>query len=222
MSLPAPLLALGLVVALGLPVRNVYRRRELRSKLDWPWLRRSLLRNWAVVSGFALLVGVAGAPEDLGLRVQSVGVLVDGLLFGFIAFAGTMVLVGVLLRFSGGLTTSASALVVFEQPLSSRLFVAATASVTESTLFYGFAIEAVYGLGGGPWLAGAVAATGTLLSRSWRGTDLVLQWLPGAVVLAGVAVWSRTLLVVMPIYFVYNGLVLASGDADDYAVPEDG
>ena len=222
MSLPAPLLALGLVVALGLPVRNVHRRRELRSKLDWPWLRRSLLRNWAVVSGFVLLVGVAGTPEDLGLRVPSVGVLVDGLLFGFIAFAGTMVLVGVLLRFSGGLTTSASSLVVFEQPLSSRLFVAATASVTESTLFYGFAIEAVYGLGGGAWLAGGVAATGTLLSRSWRGTDLVLQWLPGAVVLAGVAVWSRTLLVVVPIYFVYNAIVLASGDADDYAVPEDG
>jgi hypothetical protein len=222
MSLPASLRALGLVVALGLPVRNVYRRRELRSKLDWPWLRRSLLQNWAIVAGFALLVGVAGAPEDLGLRVPSVDVLVDGLLFGFVAFAGTMVLVGLLLRFRGGLTTSASSLVVFEQPLSSRLFVAATAAVTESVLFYGFAIEAVYGLGGGPWLAGTVAATGTLLSRSWRGADLLIQWLPGAVVLAGVAVWSRTLLVVVPIYFAYNALVLASGDADDYAVPEDG
>lgn len=221
MSLSPVLSVLVVAVAFSLPAIGFYRRRTATDDLDWPRLRRALLGNWAILLGLVLVVGITGEPGDLGLRVPSVGVLVDGLLFGFIAFAGTMLLVGLCFRFAGGLTADAASLVVLDQPVARRLAVAITGATVETALFFGLTIEASLALGSGPLIAGAVAAAGVVLVRARWGPTHALQWLPGAVVLAGIAVLTRTLLVVFVIRLVYDTITLLSGDTDDYRVPED-
>lgn len=218
MALSQPLIALGLVVSFGLPAVGLYRRRRLREPLDWARLRRMLLRNWAVLIGLMLLVVVAGRVQDVGFRIPSVGVFIDGLLFGFIAFAGTMLLVGLALRFSGGITADEASLVVFDQPLSRRIAIGITGAAVETILFFGFTIEALLALGTGPWIAGIAAAVGVLLMRAQWDTRNALQWLPGAVILSGITIWARTVLVVLLVRIVYDTITLASGDASDYTV----
>lgn len=217
MALSPPVALLGLAVSFALPVVGFYRRDPVEDGLDWPRLRRILFRNWGFLGALVVFVLVAGGPEDIGLRVPSVGVFVDGFLFGFVAFAGTMVLVGLVLRYAVGVTAPAASLVVFEQPLSRQLAVAVSGAVIETTIFYGFTVEALFGLGAGPWVAGAAAATGVLLMRAQWSTRNALQWLPGAVVLSGVVVWSRSLLVVLLIRMGYDTITLVSGDASDYS-----
>jgi len=164
------------------------------------------------------LVVVAGRVRDVGFRIPSVGVFVDGLLFGFIAFAGTMLLVGLVLRFTGGVTADEASLVVFDQSLSRRLAIGTTGATVETILFFGFTIEALLAIGTAPWIAGIAAAGGVLLMRAQWDTRNALQWLPGAVVLSGIAIWTRTVLVVLLIRIVYDTITLASGDASDYTV----
>lgn len=219
MSLSAPAAALGLALAFALPVSGLYRGPPDADDVDWPLLRRSLLRNWAALAGIVALVAVAGDPADLGLRVPAVGALVDGLLFGFVAFTGTMLAVALVLRATGGVTADAGSLVAFDQPPARRLAIAVTGAVVETTLFFGFAVEAALGLGSGPWVAGAVGAVGLLLVRARWGVRQALQWLPGALVLAGIALATRTLLVVVAVRLGYDVLTLLSGDADDYRTP---
>lgn len=229
MALPGPVAVLVLGLAAGLPALARWRRRR-GGPVTWPVVRRSLAYNWLALAGIAGVVVSAGAPADLGLRVQPVWTLVDGLLFGFVAFAGTMLGVALVARAAGGTVADPASLVVFEQPLSRRLLVAVTGAVVETTLYYGVALEAAWGLltgeAGGATagvsgatagvVAGGVAVAGVLSLRAEWSRRTALQWLPGAVVLAGVALWARTLLVVVPIRLVYDGLTLSSADADDY------
>jgi hypothetical protein len=215
-----PLLILGLAVSFGLPVVGYY-RRGTAGDIDWSHVRRGLLLNWAVLVGLVGFAGLAVGPAMLGYRLPSVGVFVDGFLFGFIAFAGTMLLVAVAARLVGGLTADPTSLVVLEQPLHRRLAVAVTGATVETTLFYGFVVEAVRALGGGPWIAGAGAAGGLLLVRGRWETEHALQWLPGAVVLSAIALWTRTALVVFLVRLLYDTLTLASGEVDDYAPSAD-
>lgn len=221
MSLPSSLLILGLTLSFGLPVVGIYRRRRDETTPDWEDIRRILRRNWVMLIALVSLVAVTGTVSDLGVRIPAFGVLVDGLLFGFIAFAGTMLLVGLVLRAAGGVAVDAASLVVFEQPAIRRVAVAVTGAVVETTLFFGFAVEALFALGAAPWTAGAAGALGVLLVRAQWSIRNALQWLPGAIVLAGIALWSRTVLVVLGIRLVYDTITLVSGDASDYVGPAD-
>ncbi|WP_135830521.1 hypothetical protein [Halorussus halobius] len=221
MSLSTALSVLGLALAFGIPTVGVYRRRAASDELDWSRIRAILLRNWAVFGVLAAIAAVSDS-SSLGFRVPGVGPLVDGLLYGFVAFGATMMLVGLASRFAGGVVTSDASLLVLEQPVSRKLAVAVTGAVVETTVFYGFAVETLLGLGAGPWLAGAVAAAGVVLSRARWATGNALQWLPGAVVLAGVALWSGTALAVVGVRLLYDTLTTLSGDPDDYRTATEG
>lgn len=212
--------AVGLVVIFGRPLLARFRGGPPNDP-DWPDIRRLLARSWTVLIGVALAVTVVDGPAALGLGAPSVGSLVDGFLYGFIAFAGTMILVALALRYAGGVAADRGSLVVFDQPVSRRLAVATTGAVTESVLYFGFAIEALLGFGTGPWVAGAAAVAGVLLSRGRWSSKNALQWLPGAIVLAAVAFATRTVVVVVLVRLAYDALTLASGDADDYEVATD-
>lgn len=207
--------AVGLVVIFGRPLLMRY-RGSLPDDPDWPDIRRMLAQSWTVLIGVALAVTVVDGPAALGLGTPSVGALVGGFLYGFIAFAGTMILVALALRYAGGVTADRGSLVVFDQPISRRLAVATTGAVTESVLYFGFVIEALIRFGTGPWIAGAAAVAGILLSRGQWSSKNALQWLPGAIVLAAVAFATQTVVVVVLVRLVYDVLTLASGDADDY------
>lgn len=217
MLLSIALPVLGLALAFGIPVVGRY-RRAASDELDWVGIRTVLLRNWAVLGVLAVIAAVSDS-SSLGLRVPGVGPVVDGLLYGFVAFGATMILVGLASRFVGGVVTSEASLVVLEQSAPRQLAVAVTGAVVETTIFYGFAVETLLGLGAGPWLVGAVAATGVVLSRARWGTGNALQWLPGAVVLSVVALWSGTALAVVGVRLLYDTLTTLSGDPDDYRTP---
>lgn len=169
---------LGLLVVFGLPTVGIYRRRTV-SEVDWPLIRRMLIKNWVVVTVLVLVVGATDGLAALGLSVPSLSALIDGFLYGFIAFGGTMIAVGLVLRYTGGVTADRGSLVVFDQPIRRRLVVAITGAVVESVFFYGFAIEALLGFGSGPLIAGAAAAGGLLLFRARWSRMNALQWLPG-------------------------------------------
>lgn len=220
MVLAPPVLVLGLAVAFGLPAIGFYRKSHSPDAFDWSFLRRSLLWNWGILTGFIALATIAGHPSDLGFRIPTVGVLVDGLLYGFIAFGGTMVLVGLVLRHTGGPTIDAATRTVFEQPPFRRLLVAATGAIVETTIFYGFVVEALLAFNAGPWIAGTGAIVGVLLMRARWSTQNALQWLPGAVVLAGITLWTDTVLVAVLIRLGYDALTLLSGDTNDYILDE--
>lgn len=220
-SLPPAAAAAGLAVAATLPAFARYRRRA-DVDVDWPAVRRALARSTAVLVALVALVAALGSPADLGLRVPSVGTLVDGALYGFIAFAGSMLLVALVGRRRGGVSADPATLALLEQPASRRLLVAVASATVESLVYYGFVVEAVRGLGGGPWLAGAAAVVGVLTARSRWGTASALQWLPGSVVLAGVALATRSALVVLAIRLLYDVVTTLSGDAEDYRAAAEG
>lgn len=220
MALAPPLLVLGLVVAFGLPAIGFYRQPRSSDTFDWSFLRRSLFWNWGVLTGFIALATITGQPSDLGFRIPTVGILVDGVLYGFIAFGGTMVLVGLVLRRTGGPTIDAATRTVFGQPPFRRLLVAATGAIVETTIFYGFVLEALLAFNIGPWIAGAGATAGVLLMRARWSTQNALQWLPGAVILAGVTLWTETVLVALLIRLGYDAITLLSGDTSDYTIDE--
>lgn len=220
MSLQPPLLVVGLTISLALPALALW-RRWTPVKPDWPQIERGLLRWWAVLGLLVGLVAFAGAPSDLGLGVVSVGTLLEEFFYGFVAFAGTMIVVALAGRATGGLAADPASLVVFEQPSSRRLAVAVSSATVESIVLFGFVVEALFGLGAGPWLAGSVAAASLLIVRA-RWSDVnALQWLPGAIVLAAIAVLTRSALVVLAVRLVYDGITFLSGDADDYRAPAD-
>jgi len=214
------LLFLGTLISVGLATGGYYYRRRAED-LNWQRYRRGLARNWIALVALATLVGLRGTAKDLGLRPQPIGTFVDGTLFGFIAFAGTMILVGLVFRFVDELTLDRGSLVVIEQPRSRRLAVALTGATVESIVFYGFVLEAILSRTGEPLLAGVGATAGLLLARGRWGYRNALQWLPGALVLAGIALWARTVIVIVMIRFVYDSVTLLSADTSDYTVPGD-
>jgi len=213
------LLALGVVVAV--PIVSLYRHWGHSEPPDWPRLRRGLALNAALLVGVVTLVAATGSPADAGLTVPSVGAIIDGFLFGFIAFGGTMLAVALLAKFRGGVSADPASLVVFEQPLHRRLAVAATGATVEALLFFGVAIEAILALGGGPYVAGAVSAAGLLAVRARFSVKNAVQWIPGAVVLSGIALISGTVVPVLLVRLLYDGLTLASGDESDYVTDGD-
>ena len=219
MSLSPPLALLGLALASALPATGFYFSRRSAGPVDWPTVRLGLLRSAAAFLALVALVLLAGDPADLGLRAPGVGTLVDGVLYGFIAFGGSMVVVGLFGRLAGGLEADPASLVVFDQPLGRRLAVAVTAASVDAVLFFGYVVEALFGLGAGPILAGALGAIGLLLVRARWGLRFAVQWLPGAVVLAGIAVATRSVVVVWVVLLGYDALAMLSADPDDYRSP---
>ncbi|MFQ3293578.1 MAG: hypothetical protein ACI9PP_000753 [Halobacteriales archaeon] len=214
------LLFLGTLISVGLATAGYYFRRRT-DDLDWQRYRRGLARNWITLFALGTLAGLLGTAEDLGLRLQAVETFIDGTLFGFIAFAGTMLLVGLVFRFVDDLTLDRGSLVVIKQPRYRRLGVALTGATVESIVFYGFVLEAILSRTGEPWLAGIGATAGLLVARGRWGYRNVIQWLPGALVLAGIALWARTVIVIVAIRFVYDSVTLLSADTSDYAVAGD-
>ena len=223
MALPLPVALLGLGLAFSLPAIGWYARwrRPDQRDLDWPAVRLGLLRSLAVLAALLALVLAAGGPDDLGLGVPSVGTLVDGVLFGLVAFAGAMLAVGLVGRFAGGVAADPASLVLFEQPVHRRLGAALVTAGVESVVLYGFVVEALLGLGAGPVVAGGAAALGTVLVHGRWGARHAAQWAPGSIVLAGIAVATRSAVVVFVVLFAYALLSLLSSDADDFREPVD-
>lgn len=219
MALPAPLAALGVAVVLAVPLSSFlrYHRRDARD-LDWPLIRRGLALNVALVLGVVLaVVGVTGSTAGVGLVVPSVDAVVDGFLYGFIAFGVVMLLVGLLAKFAGGITADPASLVLFEQPLYRRVGAGVVGATVEAVLFYGVAIQSVLALGGGEWIAGGVAAAGLLVIRARWNAAHALQWVPGAVILSAIALRAGTAVPVLLVRLLYDVITYASGDVDDYA-----
>ena len=215
MALPLPAALLGLSLAIGLPTFGSYRRRTRAAPPDWAALRSGVLRYWGLFLLIVTLGLLAGGPADLGLSLPSIGTLIDGVLIGYIAFGGTMLLVGLVLRYADTYTTSEAARVAFDQPLSRRLWIASTNAVVEPIVYLGFVLEAVVGLGGPRWLAGVIGATGLLLVRAQWSPRNALQWLPGSVILAGIAVVTRSVVPIVLIRFLYDGIVLVVANAEE-------
>lgn len=217
MSLASPVALLGLALAFCLPATGWYLRwrRPPDPEADWATVRLGLVRSLLLAGALVALVLVAGEPGDLGLRVPSVGTLVDGVLFGFIALGGSMLVVGLVLQRAGGVAADPASLVVLDQPVHRQLGVAVLTAGTEAVVFYGFVVEAVAGLGAGRLLAGAVAALGVLLVHARWGARNAAQWVPGAVVLAAVAVLTRSAVVAFLVLLVYAVVSTLSSDADD-------
>lgn len=88
------------------------------------------------------------------------------------------------------------------------------------SIFYGFVLETLLAFNADPWIAGTGAIMGVLLMRARWSTQNALQWLPGAVVLAGVTLWTDTVLVAILIRLGYDALTLLSGDTSDYTLDE--
>jgi hypothetical protein len=214
------LLFLGTLISVGFATAGYYYHRRT-DNVDWQRYRRGIARNWIALFALGTLVGLLGSAGDLGLRFQPIGTFIDGTLFGFIAFAGTMILVGLVFRFVDELTLDRGSLVVIEQPRSRRLGVALTGATVESIVFYGFVLEAILSRTGEPWLAGIGATAGLLVARGRWGYRNVIQWLPGALVLAGIALWARTVIVIVAIRFVYDSVTLLSADTSDYTISGD-
>lgn len=160
-------------------------------------------------------------PDDLGLGVPSVGTLVDGVLYGSVAFTGAMLAVGLLGRFAGGVAADPDSLVLFEQPVHRRLGAALGTAGVESVVLYGFVVEALFGLGAGPVVAGAAAALGVVLVHGRWGARHAAQWAPGSIVLAGMAVATRSAVVVFVVLAAYAIISLLTSDADDVREPVD-
>lgn len=220
MALQTPIALLVLLLVFVVPVLSIYRGRRHADGLDWPRVRLGLAVNAGIVLGVIALVVATGSRSATGLVVPSVDAIIDGSLFGFIAFGGVMLLVGLLAKFRGGVAADPASLVVFEQPLYRRLAVAVTGATIESLLFYGVAIGAVLALGGGQYVAGGVAAAGLVLVRARFSTANAVQWVPGAFVLSGVALLADTVIPVLLIRLLYDTLTLASGDAEEYVSTE--
>jgi len=221
MALSPPLAVLGLVLAFAPVAHGAWRGARTDDRPGWPRIRRGLARTWGLALAVLLLVLIAGDPADLAIDAPSVGTLVDGTLYGFIAFGGTMLAVALLAKFRGGVSADPASLAVFEQPLHRRLAVAATGATVEALLFFGVAIEAILALGGGPYVAGAVSAAGLLAVRARFSVKNAVQWVPGAVVLSGIALISGTVVPVLLVRLLYDGLTLASGDESDYVTDGD-
>jgi len=217
MALSPPLAVLGLVLAFAPVALGAWRGARTDERPGWPRIRRGLARTWGLALVVLLLVLVAGEPADLALDAPSVGTLVDGTLYGFIAFGGTMVAVGLALRASGGTVASAATLAVLEQPAHRKLAVAVTGAVAECLLLYGYVVETIAGFGFPPAVGGLLAAAGVVVGRVRWSAREAAQWIPGALVLAGVAVWARSLYVVVLIRLLYDSLTLLSGAPEDYA-----
>jgi hypothetical protein len=215
MALSTPVALLGLAIVLAYPALAVARRNRTIEDPGWPDIRRSIARQWAFSLAILALVALAGGPADVAFRRPPS--LAEGLLYGFIAFGGTMALIGLLGRRTGGMAATELTLASLELSLGRTYLLAFSVAFTESVLFYGYLIETLAGLGVPLLAAGALAGLCAALTRARGGPRVVGQWLPGALALAGVAVWTRSIMVVLPVLFFYNGLTTLSASPEDYA-----
>ena len=131
-----------------------------------------------------------------------------------------MILVGLVLRSTGGPTIDDATRIVFDQPPLRRRLIAASGAIVETTIFLWFVVEALLELHAGPWIAGAGATMGVLLMRARWGKRNALQWLPVAVVLAGITLWTETVVVVLLIRLGYDALIFLSINTSDYVPKE--
>jgi len=215
MALPTPVALLVLALVLGSVAYGHY--REIPDPPDWETLRSGLIRLWALTGVLGALVVFFGTPADVFLGAPSVGTLVDGFLFGFIAYAGTMLLSALAVRQTGGVTASEATLVLLEQPRRRKLGAALTNAVAESLVFYGYAAGALVALGAPTWAGALVGTAGFVVTRTrWRVRE-GLQHLPGALVLAGLLVHTESLYAVVLVRLVYETVTILSGSPEDYA-----
>jgi membrane protease YdiL (CAAX protease family) len=184
------------------------------------------LSKWlvaALVVAYVLLV--EGAP------LSSIGVVWDGpVRFGFETLVGLAVMLGANVLTQplwarledGGDEAVAEGLGSFaERSMGGRLFVAATAGVTEEVPYRGYAIERLATLTGSPLVAGGLSAVAFVAAHYGEVWDraALLRIAQPALVVTAVYLWTRSLPVVVAVHALNDAVGLAL--ADRYAPDDD-
>ncbi len=160
--MPALSTALGFLLVLVLPAVALYRRSQLDSTVDWPYLRRGLALQWAVT--------LAGTRHrDVGRRSRSVdrAAVMDAMVaFILVGVFGIGATLGARLYRSVPVDAVARTLGGLSGPR--KLVVAVTAAVAEELVLRGYLVTQLEALGVGTVVA-AVAAVGVgVLSHAAR------------------------------------------------------
>lgn len=213
-SVPSPLTALGLVVALaGFEIE--YRLRSwLGISLDGLWVHAVKFGPPAVVLAIAAAQGLS--PAALGWRVDGPVGFLGRVALGLGVMLGANVVVQPVLERlgdAGGTEEMMDEAAGLADTLHGKAVVAATAGVTEETVYNGYALERLAALTGSPVFAGAVTASAfTLghLGETWSKRAVVRIAQP-AVVATALYVWWRSLPVLVAVHALndFVGLVLS-------------
>lgn len=214
-----PVTAVGLVVAL-VGFESLHRLRE-----RFGWTGGTLsdhVWKWVVPAIILLVVAAEGAtPASIGWRVESTALLVWQVGVGLAAMLGTNLLLAPLwARIGDGGESLAEGIGSFAAlSVPERLFVAATAGVTEEIPYHGYAVERLAALTGSVPFAGVVAFFAFTLGHlgdTWD-RQAVLRIAQPALVTTLLYLWFRSLPALIAIHALNDavGLLVADRYAPD-------
>ncbi|ELZ30894.1 caax amino terminal protease [Halogeometricum pallidum JCM 14848] len=214
-----PVTAFGLVVAL-VGFESLHR---LRDRFGWAGGTLSdHAWKWVVPAIILLVVAAEGAtPASIGWRVESTALLVWRVGVGLAAMLGTNLLLAPLwARVGDGGESLAEGIGSFAAlSVPERLFVAATAGVTEEIPYHGYAVERLAALTGSVPFAGVVAFFAFTLGHlgdTWD-RQAVLRIAQPALVTTLLYLWFRSLPALIAIHALNDavGLLVADRYAPD-------
>jgi membrane protease YdiL (CAAX protease family) len=216
-----PVTAVGLVVAL-VGFESLHRLRE-----RFGWTGGTLsdhVWKWVVPAIILLVVAAEGkTPASIGWHVESVPVLVWQVGVGLAAMLGTNLLLAPLWsRIGDGGESLAEGIGSFAAlSVPERLFVAATAGVTEEIPYHGYAVERLAVLTGSVPFAGVVAFVAFTLGHlgdTWD-RQAVLRIAQPALVTTLLYLWFRSLPALIAVHALNDAIGLLV--ADRYAPDSD-
>ena len=215
--MPAISTALGFLLVLVLPAAALYRRSQPDSTVDWPYLRRGLVLQWAVT--LALLGLVTATSADVLAAFGGAGG--DPVMDAMVAF----ILVGVFgigatlgARLYRDVPVDAVARTLFGLSAPRKLAVAITAGVAEELVLRGFLVTQLKALGVDTVAAAVVAVVvGVLAHAARRSTARLVLGIPlqTAFVLAFVVTGNVVACVVAHAF--YDALALLTTTRTDRA-----
>lgn len=214
-----PVTALGLVVALG----GFELLHRFRARFGWTGgTMADHAWKWVVPALVLLVVAAEGETlASIGWHVESNVRFVWEVALGFAAMVGTNLLLAPLWsRVGDGGESLAEGIGSFASlSIPERLFVAATAGVTEEIPYHGYAVERVAALTGSVPLAGVVsflAFTLGHLGETWD-RQAVLRIAQPALVTTLLYLWFRSLPVLIVVHAANDavGLLVADRYAPD-------
>lgn len=186
--------AIGVVLALGLPILPLSHWGADYSGLGKPWGREVLW--WA--TAIAVLVYVAAVERrslsSIGFRAPGWRNIGLGLIFGIVMFVGAGVLDSVVIPALHLTLNMATYDSIIGAPLAYRIALVARAAVCEEILFRAYPLERLREWSGSVWLAGFVSwalFTYAHLS-SWGAAQLMVAGFGGAM-LTILYLWRRNI-----------------------------